>query len=298
MPHAELAREVVVANPAPCAAPARADSRRARTAPVRNATPISDSMRCATSRSASRKYRCRPWLLDGDETRVDELREMRADRLLGHARHAGKLRRGERAIRHQRGEHFRPGVIADERGDADDVRAVFHGSIVDEPYISAQALIIASHRQCSKDSPHGHHLLHPLPDRSVPARRVRAVRRQLGTDHSALRRQAHRLLPAARGHQRRRVGIDRVRRSRRLRDLPGAAQGRSGGTREFRDGAGEAIDPARGAHVLTPVDGTFSLAASARDGPAPSSSRCCCCSRRSGARRSRSSRSASKRSRR
>ena len=127
-------------RPSPCAMPARADSLAARTAPVRNATPISDSRRCATSRSARRKYRCRPWLSTATRPRVDELREMRADRLLRHARHAGELGRGQRPVRHQRGEHFRPGVIADQRGDADDVRSVFHGSIVDRTILSAQGL--------------------------------------------------------------------------------------------------------------------------------------------------------------
>ena len=78
--------------------------------------------------------------LDGNQSRGDQLREMGADRLLGHARYLGKLRRGQRPVRHQGSENFRPGVVSDERSDADDVRTVFHSSMVNEPYFSLQAL--------------------------------------------------------------------------------------------------------------------------------------------------------------
>ena len=71
--------------------------------------------------------------LDRHQLRLDQLREMGADRLLGHAGQVGELRRGERSIRQESGKNFRSSVIADERGDADDVRAVFHSSMLSEP---------------------------------------------------------------------------------------------------------------------------------------------------------------------
>ena len=74
-----------------------------------------------------------PLAFDGDQPRGHELREMGADRLLGHAGQVGELRRGERSIRQESGKNFRSSVIADERGDADDVRAVFHSSMLSEP---------------------------------------------------------------------------------------------------------------------------------------------------------------------
>ena len=54
------------------------------------------------------------------------------------------------------------------------------------------------------------HLLHPLPDRSVPARRLRQVCGDLGTHHPAPGRAPGRLLPAERGNQRRGVGSRRL----------------------------------------------------------------------------------------
>jgi len=73
--------------------------------------------------------------LDAHQSRVDQLGEMGADRLLRHARDIGELRRRQRPVRHQCRKNFRPGVVTDERGDADDARSVFHGSIVNEPLI-------------------------------------------------------------------------------------------------------------------------------------------------------------------
>jgi hypothetical protein len=57
----------------------------------------------------------------------------------------------QRAVRHQRGQHFRPRMIANERRDADDVRSVFHGSIVDEPYFPCKPYHVAC--QPPKDLP-------------------------------------------------------------------------------------------------------------------------------------------------
>jgi hypothetical protein len=48
----------------------------------------------------------------------------------------GELGRGQRAAGHQRGQDVRACVVAYERGNADDVRAVLHGSIVVEPFLS------------------------------------------------------------------------------------------------------------------------------------------------------------------
>ena len=74
-----------------------------------------------------------PLVLDGKQLRVDQLREMRAHRLLGDAGEAGELGRSQRFAPHQRGEDLGARVIADQRSDADDARPVFHGSILVEP---------------------------------------------------------------------------------------------------------------------------------------------------------------------
>jgi NIPSNAP len=69
----------------------------------------------------------------GQQTGIDQFGEVRADRLLGHVRYLGEFRRRKGLSRHQRGEHLGSGMIADQGSDADDVRAIFHGSIVIEP---------------------------------------------------------------------------------------------------------------------------------------------------------------------
>ena len=51
------------------------------------------------------------------------------------------------------------------------------------------------------------------------------------------------------GTQRQRLGTDRLRLARRLRDLPHAAQGRPGRPRQLRVRAGPALHPARGAQL-------------------------------------------------
>src|SRR5215831_4974099 len=75
-----------------------------------------------------------PLILDAEELAVDELREMRAHRLLCDAGDFCELGRGQRLASHQRSEDLGARVVADQRGDADDARPVFHGSILIEPY--------------------------------------------------------------------------------------------------------------------------------------------------------------------
>jgi hypothetical protein len=74
-----------------------------------------------------------PLLLHGDEARIDQLRKVGARGLLGNAGFAGELGRGQRLARDQRREDVGARPLAHQRGDASDVRAVFHGSIVAEP---------------------------------------------------------------------------------------------------------------------------------------------------------------------
>jgi hypothetical protein len=70
---------------------------------------------------------------DGEQLCAEQLGKMGADRLLGDVRHLRKLRGGERLIAEQRRQNIRARAIADERGNANDVRPVLHGSIVVEP---------------------------------------------------------------------------------------------------------------------------------------------------------------------
>ena len=79
--------------------------------------------------------------------------------------------------------------------------------------------------------------------------RLFARTRSAGPHHPALRRRPARLLPAARGHQRHRLGPDRLRQPRRLRGLSRTAEGRSRGPANFAVRAERALHPARGAHL-------------------------------------------------
>src|SRR5262245_6885264 len=74
-----------------------------------------------------------PLALYGQQARIEQLGEMGADRLLCYAREFGEFRCGERLARHQGRKNLGPGVIADQRGNANDVRSIFHGSILVEP---------------------------------------------------------------------------------------------------------------------------------------------------------------------
>jgi len=69
----------------------------------------------------------------GDQPRLEQLGEVGADGLLGHAGDLRELGCGQRFAGGERGQDFRPGVVADQGSDADDIRSVFHGSMVDEP---------------------------------------------------------------------------------------------------------------------------------------------------------------------
>src|SRR3546814_8895271 len=54
--------------------------------------------------------------------------------LLGDAGDGGQRGCGECLTGHECGENFCPRVIADQSGDTDDVGAVFHGSMLNEPF--------------------------------------------------------------------------------------------------------------------------------------------------------------------
>lgn len=81
-----------------------------------------------------------PLPLDGEQTRVDQLRQMAADGLLGDARDVRELGRGQRLSAAQRRKRIRASVVADQRGDASDAGAVFHGSMLAEPWLQGNAL--------------------------------------------------------------------------------------------------------------------------------------------------------------
>ena len=72
-------------------------------------------------------------IFDGEQTCIDELRKVSADRLFGDARDLRELGRRERLPADQRGQDVCASAIADQRRDARNVRAVFHGSMVTEP---------------------------------------------------------------------------------------------------------------------------------------------------------------------
>ena len=115
---------------------------------------------------------------------------MRAGRLLGDAGDAGELRRGQRLAAHQRGQHFRR---ARGRRSAPRSPTMLGPSFIVrcylEPWFVAQTVLSRSTPRRGSQT-HDDHLLHPLRDRPVPARRLRA------TTHSA----GWRIIPRCGGH--------------------------------------------------------------------------------------------------
>ena len=146
---------------------------------------------------------------------------------------SGELGRGQRAAAHQRRQHFRACVVADQRRRRDHARSIGHCSMLLEPIGNGRQPILLA--LATAGATMADHLFHPLRDRSVPARRLPRIRAALGQDHPARRRPPGRLLPAARRHEQRRLGIDCIRQPGGLRALPRApASADPEGTRELR----------------------------------------------------------------
>ena len=80
----------------------------------------------------------------GDQSRVEQLGEVSADRLFGHPGQTRELGGGQCLARSERRQDLRPGVVPDQSRDADDVRAVLHGSILVEPLRSRKMLLFAT----------------------------------------------------------------------------------------------------------------------------------------------------------
>lgn len=81
-----------------------------------------------------------PLCIDCDQPCIQQLCQMGADGLLRHASDIGELGRGQRAPAHECGEHLGARMVADQRRDADNMRTVFHGSILAEPSCRHKAL--------------------------------------------------------------------------------------------------------------------------------------------------------------
>src|SRR5438094_1316159 len=82
--------------------------------------------------------------LDREQSRIDELGKMSADRLFGNARNVGELGCRQSLAADQRGKHVCAGMISDQRRDAHDVRAVFHGSMLAEPWTDRNRIFSAA----------------------------------------------------------------------------------------------------------------------------------------------------------
>src|SRR5271155_432161 len=88
-----------------------------------------------------------PLLIHSDQEGIQQLRQMRAHRLFGHAGDGSQLRRRQCAIGHQRGEYVRPRAVAQQRGNLRAIRAVFHGSMLDEPLPPFKRLSLTPHHR-------------------------------------------------------------------------------------------------------------------------------------------------------
>ena len=139
-------------------------------------------------------------------------------------------------------------MVADERGDADDVRAVFHGSIVDEPSISAQALS-SSHRQPRGAS---HMAITCFIRYQIDPFQRDAFAQYAANWGPIIPRCGGRLIGYFLPHEGTNdiawglIAFDDLAAYETYR---ARLKADPGGPREFRHGASEAIDPARGAHV-------------------------------------------------
>ena len=72
-------------------------------------------------------------VLDGQQAGIEQLGQVGTDGLLGHACHRRQFGGRECAVGHQGREDFGARAVANERGNARDVGAIFHGSILGEP---------------------------------------------------------------------------------------------------------------------------------------------------------------------
>ncbi len=187
--HAEVAREVVVAHARLAQrrlARARAQANGARA--VRNAHQVLEELRHVAIGEA--EIAMPSLALHHEQLRIRELRQVRARGRLADLRHLRQLRRGERLAAQERGEHLGARRLADQRRDARDVRSVPHSH-----HLSAEPDGMVRQRTnhpgalLGEDGGierrrHAHHLLHPLPDRSLPARGVPRVRASAGSRSS------------------------------------------------------------------------------------------------------------------
>ncbi len=64
--------------------------------------------------------------LDGEQARLAQLGEVRADRLARDAGGVGQFRRGQGHAAHQHVQHFGARLVADQGGDVRDIRSVSH----------------------------------------------------------------------------------------------------------------------------------------------------------------------------
>src|ERR1022692_266630 len=86
-------------------------------------------------------------------------------------------------------EHVSAGRLADSRGNAGDGGV---GVVVDIHTLIVVELSMSNKWHTAEDGSekdkNDANVCNPLPDRSVPARRVQEVRRELGPHHSSMRR--------------------------------------------------------------------------------------------------------------
>ena len=166
-------------------------------------------------------------------------------------------------VGHQRGQHLGAGVIADQRGDADDVRVRLSWFDRSRTIAGANGLL-SSLAPTTGGPAMTITCFIRYRDRSrSSATRSRRTPPNWGADHSALRRRPGRLLPAARRYQRRGLGPDRVRRPRRLRGLSRRLKADPEATREFRLRRGGRFILSEQRSFLEIVEGTFGVAAAA-----------------------------------
>ena len=109
---------------------------------------------------------------------------------------------------------------------------------------------MVAHSRQQLGAAHGHHLLHPLRDRSRSSATPSRLRAALG--HASSRAAAATCVGYFLPHEGTNDvawGLIAFDEPRRVRGLPRAAEGRPRRARELRVRAGEAVHPARGAHV-------------------------------------------------
>ena len=155
--HAEIAGQVIVANPRPAQRRILRPGAHAHVAGA-GGEPREALEHAGDVGIAEAVIAVAALLFLFDQAAGLELRKMRTRGLRRDAGLLRQLARGQRAAGHQRREHVGAGGIADQRGDHGDIGTCFHRSMIDEAFESIKRLVkfakcLARHCERGRSNP-------------------------------------------------------------------------------------------------------------------------------------------------